>query len=521
MYFEHPLIKRQSVQQRDYQVELARRASRSSTLLVLPTGLGKTVVAAMVIAQVLHSKGGKVLFLAPTRPLVEQHYRSLQNMIEGKRIGMMTGEVDPLERELTFLEKDIIASTPQVVSNDLRNGHLDLKDVKLIIFDEAHRAVGNYAYVDVAKAYQDYNGLVLGMTASPGSDKAKIQEVCANLSIRDIEVRTERDPDVAKYVQSISMDWVEVELPPEMKALSRTIQTLYEQYIRELVSLEVVDKDRVMNKRYLLEMAAVWQARISDGEKTRTLYKAISAQAKAVKVEHAQDLVETQGMSALRSYLQRLKEEAASEAGSKASRDIVSSELFQRLFDEAQAVKAEHPKLSRVMGVVARQLADHPTSRILVFTHYRDTCDLVANKLGKVEGAKVAKLVGQSDRKGEKGLRQKEQVGVLQRFRDGEFNVLVATSVGEEGLDVASTDLVVFYEPVPSEIRSIQRRGRTGRSRAGNVVIFITRGTRDEAYYYSSLNKEKAMRRRLETMKDELGGTREPKPKGQSTLDGF
>ncbi|HNU36277.1 MAG TPA: DEAD/DEAH box helicase, partial [Methanomassiliicoccales archaeon] len=245
MYFEHPLIKPQCVQQRDYQVELAKRASRSSTLLVLPTGLGKTVVAAMVIAQVLHSKGGKVLFLAPTRPLVEQHYRSLHNMIEGKKIGMMTGEVDPLERELAFLENDIIASTPQVVSNDLKNGRLDLKDVKLIIFDEAHRSVGNYAYVDVARAYQDYDGLVLGMTASPGSDKAKIQEVCSNLNIKDIEVRTERDPDVAKYVQSINMDWVEVELPPEMKALSRTIQTLYEQYIRELVSLEVVDKDRV------------------------------------------------------------------------------------------------------------------------------------------------------------------------------------------------------------------------------------------------------------------------------------
>jgi Fanconi anemia group M protein len=475
----------------------------------------------MVIAHVLRSRGGKALFLAPPRPLVEQHYRSLQNMMEGKSIGMMTGEVDPLERELAYLEKDIIASTPQVVSNDLKNGRVDLKDFKLIIFDEAHRAVGNYAYVDVAKAYQDYDGLVLGMTASPGSDKAKIQEVCANLNIKDIEVRTERDPDVAKYVQSINMDWVEVELPPEMKALSKSIHALREQYIRELVALEVVDKDRVLNKRYLLEMAAVWQARIRGGEKTRTLYKAISAQAKAVKVEHAIVLVETQGMSALRAYLQRIKDEAASDAGSKASRDIVSSEHFQRIFDEAQAVKAEHPKMSRVMGVVARQLTDHPESRILVFTHYRDTCDLVANKLGKVEGAKVAKLVGQSDSKGEKGLKQKEQVGVLQRFRDGEFNVLVATSVGEEGLDVASTDLVVFYEPVPSEIRSIQRRGRTGRSRSGNVVIFITRGTMDEAYYYSSLNKERSMRRRLETMKDDLSGDGGKREMGQRTLDGF
>jgi len=521
VYYEHPLIKRESVQRRDYQVELARQASLTSTLLVLPTGLGKTVVAAMVIAHVLHAKGGKVLFLAPTRPLVEQHYRSLQGMIEGKRIGMMTGEVDSLERELTFLENDIVVSTPQVVSNDLRQGRMDLRDVRLLIFDEAHRAVGNYAYVDVAKAYLDHDGLVLGMTASPGSDKAKIEEVCRNLNIKAIEVRTERDPDVAKYVQAISMDWVEVELPPEMKALAQSIRSLYEQYLRELVDLQVVDKDRVTNKRYLLEMAETWQARLRAGERSRALYKALSVQAKAVKVEHALDLVETQGMSALRAYLQRLKEEAAMEDGSKAAREIVSSERFQRICEEAEAVKAEHPKLSRVMGVVARQLADSPSSRVLVFTHYRDTCDLVASKLGNVEGARVAKLVGQSDRNGERGLRQREQVGVLQRFRDGELNVLVATSVGEEGLDVASTDLVVFYEPVPSEIRTIQRRGRTGRSRAGRVVILITKGTRDEAYYYSSLNKERAMRRRLETLKEELGDGGRPKERGQLTLDGF
>lgn len=521
MYFEHPLIRKDSVQLRDYQVELARSASRSSTLLVLPTGLGKTVVAAMVIAEVLQRKGGKVLFLAPTRPLVEQHQRTLEAMIEGKRIALMTGEVEPGERQLIFLENDIIASTPQVVSNDLKHGRIDLKDVKLIIFDEAHRAVGNYAYVFVAKEYMDYDGLVLGMTASPGSEKGKIKEVCQNLNIKDIEVRTEKDPDVAKYVQSIRMDWVEVELPLEMLKIAKAVHALYEQYIKELVALGVVDKDRVLNKRYLLEMAALWQARLRAGEKTRVLYKALSVQAKAVKVEHAIDLVETQGMSSLKAYLERMKEEAASDAGSKASRDIISSAQFQNIWDMAQAVKAEHPKLSRVMSVVARQLTESPSSRILVFTHYRDTCELMANKLSKVENAKVAKLVGQSDRKGEKGQKQKDQVGVLGRFRQGEFNVLVATSVGEEGLDVASTDLVIFYEPVPSEIRSIQRRGRTGRSRAGKVVIFITRGTRDEAYYYSSLNKEKAMRRRLDTMKDELSEGERPKEGGQRTLGDY
>jgi Fanconi anemia group M protein len=116
----------------------------------------------------------------------------------------------------------------------------------------------------------------------------------------------------------------------------------------------------------------------------------------------------------------------------------------------------------------------------------------------------VAKLVGQADRVGERGLKQKDQVGVLDKFRNGDFNVVVATSVGEEGLDVAQTDLVVFYEPVASEIRSIQRRGRTGRKRAGRVVILITKDTRDQAYYYASIKKESAMRKRLKALSDEL-----------------
>jgi Fanconi anemia group M protein len=172
---------------------------------------------------------------------------------------------------------------------------------------------------------------------------------------------------------------------------------------------------------------------------------------------------------------------------------------------------------------------ERPNSKVLVFTHYRDTCDLVTSKLSRIDGVRVTKLVGQADRVGEKGQKQKEQVGVLQRFRDGEFNVLVATSVGEEGLDVASTDLVVFYEPVPSEIRSIHRKGRTGRRSAGKVVIFLTKGTRDQAYHWSSVRKEREMKRRLLSLKDELAPTCEgertneahPDGKGQRSLLDF
>jgi len=237
----------------------------------------------------------------------------------------------------------------------------------------------------------------------------------------------------------------------------------------------------------------------------------------AVKVDHALELAETQGTSALREYLDRLRKEAGSEEGSRASREILKAPEFTRACEMVQAMRSEHPKLSRVMTVVARQVNERPDARIMVFTHYRDTCDLVASKLSEIEGAKVAKLVGQANRLGEKGLKQKEQVGVLDQFRSGQFNVLVATSVGEEGLDVANTDLVVFYEPVPSEIRSIQRRGRTGRKRAGKVVVLVTRGTRDEAYFYASMNKERSMKRGLSKLQRDMD--EEAEATRQATID--
>ena len=98
-------------------------------------------------------------------------------------------------------------------------------------------------------------------------------------------------------------------------------------------------------------------------------------------------------------------------------------------------------------------------------------------------------------------MKQSEQVRILEEFGSGRYNVLVTTSIGEEGLHVPDVDHVIFYEAVPSEIRSIQRRGRTGRTRLGKVTVLMAEGTVDEAYYYSSRRKEQQMRHLLEAVK--------------------
>ncbi|WP_400207540.1 helicase-related protein [Candidatus Methanomassiliicoccus intestinalis] len=504
MYVDHPLIKEETIQFRSYQRYLADSCLSASTLVVLPTGMGKTVVALMVAAEVMERKGGKVLFLAPTKPLVEQHSDFMEKSILCRAITTLTGEIMPEERELLWNSSDVIVSTPQVIANDLKQERISLENVSLIIFDEAHRAVGNYSYVLIAEEYAKIsNGLVLGMTASPGSNAAKIMEVCNNLNIERIEIKTELDKDVSDFVHENYVDWIVVDLPKAIQEIANVLRTLYDRYIAELKLTGLMTPGRPATMSHLLDVQKEVQARLNSGEKNRKLYNALSVQARAVKVNHAIELIETQGVTPLSSYLKKIKEDAEDSKGSKASKAIVTSQEFEIVMEMVANAKMEHPKISRIMGVVSQQLNSRPESKVLVFTQYRDTCDMVVDYLSKIEGVRVSKLIGQSGRGSEKGLKQKEQLGVLQRFRDDEINVLVATSVGEEGLDVANTDLVVFYEPVPSEIRSIQRRGRTGRNRDGKVVVLMTAGTKDEVSQKSSDRKEQEMKKRLYALKKE------------------
>ena len=215
---------------------------------------------------------------------------------------------------------------------------------------------------------------------------------------------------------------------------------------------------------------------------------------------HAINLAETQGMSALRSYMVKLNDEYKP-SDSKSSRELIGRKEYLDIWYEVRDTKVEHPKISRVMSLVSQIIGAGDGSKVMVFTLYRDTCDMLVEKLSVIPGATVAKLIGQS--KG--GLTQKAQIGILEEFRNGVFNVIVSTSVGEEGLDITSTNAVIFYEPVPSEIRTIQRRGRTGRKNDGEVFVLIAKDTIDEVFEKSSKNKEDLMRSRLEGLNATLG----------------
>jgi Fanconi anemia group M protein len=154
----------------------------------------------------------------------------------------------------------------------------------------------------------------------------------------------------------------------------------------------------------------------------------------------------------------------------------------------------EHPKLEKLMEILKK--AEKNNEQVIVFSQYRDTVNEIHNKC-QSEGIKAVKFFGQANRETEKGLTQKEQKEIIKSFRMKTYQVLVSTSVAEEGIDIPSVDLVVLYEPVPSEIRMIQRRGRTGRTTKGRMIVLITKNTRDESFYYSSIHRERRMKRQL------------------------
>lgn len=522
-YLEHPLIRPGTVERRAYQVNLAVTAMGRPSLVVLPTGMGKTVVGLLVIADRLKTHPDqKVVILAPTKPLVEQHARFFREHLAlddpDSAVVAFSGSITPDRRMEMFAGAKVIAATPQVIENDLLAGRYKIKDTSLVIFDEAHRATGDYPYLWIAERYMRDNpkGLRLGLTASPGSSAEKILEVCAGLGLATMEIRTETDEDVRPYVHELRIEWEKVTLPEGLRRVADALREAIATRVKMLKGLGCLRHvSGVPSRRDLLSVAGELQARIRNAdEPDRSLFDGMSIQAQAMKISHALELTETQGAPALLAYWERLEREADGKGSSKATGMVLQDPRLQEAVEAARQGIGDDPKTDRVVDAVRTELTIADEPRIIVFANYRETCERLTERLAKIPGCNPVKFIGQSSREGDKGLTQKRQQELVQAFRDGTYNVLVATSVAEEGLDIPQTDLVIFHEPVPSEIRAIQRRGRTARRRDGRAIVLMYAGTRDEAYHWSARRREQNMRRELRAMRTavlrglkEQGGT--------------
>ena len=478
-FIEKKYVTKNSIEKRDYQVNLANQAIRENCIVVLPTGLGKTAVALQVIAEYLAQGTGGILFLAPTRVLVNQHYEFLKTNLTLDDISLITGE-DTIQKRTKLWNNSVICATPEITKNDLDRQIVFPEQFSLVIFDEVHRTAGDYAYSGIAQRFRDSNVRILGMTATLPSEKDKATEILTKLRIASVAERTEDSPDVKPYTQETNTQWINVELPPEMKS----IQVLLKIALDERYDVLRKNGIRLAEQQSLSALLRIRQFVLNQNRRSaKPLFTAI-------RIHYALNILESHGITSFLKFCDRAR--AKKGAGVRELFEVDPN--FTRaiyLAKDAQSKGIEHSKIPKL-----KEIIESVPGKALVFTSYRDSVDVIFNKLTEM-GIPSGILIGKA---GETGLKQKKQIETVQNFRDGIFRVLIATRVGEEGLDISEVNQVIFYDNVPSSIRYVQRRGRTGRKDTGKLVVLIAKDTIDETYYWIGKRKMNAAKSMGEKM---------------------
>ena len=497
-YIEKKFRQKDSVEKRDYQINLASQAISENCIVVLPTGLGKTTIALHVISEYLLKESGTILFLAPTRVLVNQHFDFLQKNLTFDDIVLITGE-DSVEKRKTLWNSRIICATHEVARNDMNHNVVKSQQFDLVIFDEVHRTTGDYAYSNIAEHFENSSTRLLGMTATLPSEQEKATEILTRLQISTVAERNEDSPDVKPYIQETNTEWINVELPPELKS----IQKLLKSALDERYDLLRKNGLPLNNQQSLSSLLRLRPFVLSKSRKSaKPLFSGI-------RIHYALNILEAHGITPFLQFCKR----------AQAKKGVGVKDLFEidpnftkavSLAKEAKSEGIEHSKIPKL-----KEILNSVPGKALIFTSYRDSVDMIHTQLTEM-GISAGILIGKA---GDTGLKQKKQIEVVQKFRDGEFQVLVATRVGEEGLDIAEVNQVIFYDNVPSSIRFIQRRGRTGRKDTGKLVVLIAKNTIDETYYWIGRRKMSAAKSMGSKMTKVLEKNKDPTIK--TGLDAF
>ena len=530
-YFNHPLLVENSLLFREYQNIIVEKALYKNSLIVVPTSLGKTIITLLICIDILYNwKKSKILILAPTRPLVRQHLNLFKRFTKIENICFgLTGKISPDIRKTIWKSQSIrvFFATPELVKNDLDNNLLEKDEFYLIVFDEAHRAVKNYSYTQISKKFYDNKDskkipMQLALSASPGSSKEKIQEICSNLYIEQTIIKSEDDKDVLPYIYNIDIEHKRFDIDTKHKEISSIIQSLIDDKIKWLIDNNLIKKKKVENvyRKDLLNLGNYLKTEITqtNNNKNFFLFAALKYQSMSMILLYCRDLIESQGSFSLKKFFDKFQN------------DIPNRTYLELLFDpniqkiieilKNDKILFSHPKISNLISIVKNFLyiskenviiespippiyvkdeenkSNLNQKKILIFSQYRDTLEVITNLLDE-HGIPCRGFYGQSNKKDQKGLDQDKQISILEDFKKGIFPVLVATSVAEEGLDIPNVDLVIFYEPVPSEIRFIQRKGRTGRFSDGKVVVLVANDSIDSKYLEIAQKKIAKMKHNL------------------------
>lgn len=495
-------------------------------LVALPTGLGKTFIAATIMLNWFRwTTDAQLVFVAPTRPLVSQQVKACFEIagIPRSETTMLTGCTPPGIRAEEWRSKRVFFMTPQTILNDVKTGICDPKRIVLLVVDEAHRATGNYAYVEVTKLLCRYNQSfrVLALTATPGASVESVQEVIDGLGISRIEIRTEESIDIREYVYARKIETVLFDYSDEMVMIMDLFSKALQPLVDKLCGLNAYwSRDPMALTPYGCNQACKRWMSSDAGRKSNHGMKGMVTTIFSLlaSLAHGIELLKFHGIGPFYHKVvafRSLTRDARSK-GSKYRQQVDESEPFQTMMSRVQlwinnSDFVGHPKLECLQSVVLNHFLDAGEgrgatgpagTRIMVFAHYRDSAEEIVRILKRNDPMVRARVfVGQANSKGSEGMDQRTQLDVIQKFQSGVYNTLVATSIGEEGLDIGEVDLIVCYDASASPIRMLQRMGRTGRKRAGNIVVTLMKGKEENNFIKAKDNYAK--------MQDEIAaGTR-------------
>ena len=501
---------------RDYQFSIVARGLFHNMLVALPTGLGKTFIAATIMLNWFRwTTDAQIVFVAPTKPLVSQQVKACFEIagIPKSATTMLTGGISPGLRAEEWQSKRVFFMTPQTIVNDLKTGICDPKRLVLIVVDEAHRATGGYAYVEVVKFLKRFNQSfrVLALTATPGSSIESVQEVIDGLGISRVEIRTEESIDIRQYVHSRKIETVLFENSEEMVMVmdlfSRALQPVLDKlngmnayWARDPMTLTPYGCNQARQK--WMASDAGRKANMGLKSMINTIFSLLAS------LSHGIELLKFHGIGPFYRKVLAFRNEIHTNGkkGGKYSNQINESEPFQTMMSRVQIWINNpdfvgHPKLEYLQSVImnhfldagdGRGASDPSGTRVMVFSHYRDSAEEIARVLKRNEPMiRPHVFVGQATSKGSDGMDQKTQLATIKQFQKGIYNTLVATSIGEEGLDIGEVDLIICYDASASPIRMLQRMGRTGRKRAGNIVVTLMKGKEENNFIKAKDNYEK------------------------------
>ncbi|XP_070776576.1 Fanconi anemia group M protein [Enoplosus armatus] len=507
---------------REYQLKISEAALFQNTLVCLPTGLGKTFIASVVMYNFYRwYPSGKIVFMAPTKPLVAQQIEACYKVmgIPQAHMAELTGSTAAKQRQEVWRTKRVFFLTPQVMVNDLSRETCPAQQVKCVVIDEAHKALGNHAYCQVIRQLgsQTLQFRILALSATPGGDTKSVQSVISNLLISHIELRSDESPDIRAHSHQRSVDKVVVPLGEVLSAHQARYLQVLEKFMSRLV------QNRVMAHKDLRTLSKYQLILARDQFRKNPLPNIKSPQqgmlegdfALCISLYHGYELLMQMGLRSLFFYIQGIMD--GSREMSRARNELQRTPTFMDLYHEMEAMFLNpsagpdepfvysHPKLEKLEEVVlqhfrlwAESSADsngsglqEVSTRVMIFSSFRESVQEIAAMLNRhAPLIRVMTFMGQASAgKGVKGFTQKEQLEVVHRFRQGGFNTLVSTCVGEEGLDIGEVDLIVCFDAQKNPIRLVQRMGRTGRKRQGRIVVILAEGREERTYNQSQSNK--------------------------------